>query len=93
MKISFSDKFVETGSFVELCNVAQNYGFSGVEISDVEKEKSNHADSIFRSSVTTDAKRKLVNRHIAIPVLNCPEKINEKTDVNPLAFSRYRRWM
>ena len=82
MKFSFSDKFVETGSFVELCNVAQNYGFSGVEISDVEKEKSNHADSIFRSSVTTDAKRKLVNRHIAIPVLNCPEKINEKTDVN-----------
>ncbi len=81
MKFSFPDKFVETGSFVELCNVAQNYGFNGIEISNVEKEKSTHADSIFRSSVTADAKRKLVNRHISIPVLECPEKINAYTDV------------
>ena len=80
MKFSFSDKFVKTASFIELCNVAQNYGFDGVEISDVEKEVSEHADSIFRPSFTGDAKRKLVNRHITIPVILCPERVGENTD-------------
>ena len=75
MKVSFSDKFVETSSFTELCNVVKNYGFDGVEISDVDCEKIKHSDSIFRSSITVDAKRKLVNRHIAIPAISCPEKI------------------
>lgn len=80
MKFSFSDKFVNSASFLELCNFVQNYGFDGVEISDAEAEKASHTDSIFRSSVTADAKRKLVNRHIAIPVLSVPEKINAETD-------------
>ncbi len=80
MKLAFSDKFVNAPSFIGLCTTAQNYGFDGVEIFDVEREKSLHADSIFRSSVTVDAKRKLVNRHLSIPVINCPEKINEGTD-------------
>ena len=80
MKFSFSDKFVKTESFIELCNTAQNYGFDGIEISDAEKEFINHADSIFRPSVTADAKRKLINRGISIPVLSCPEKFSTKTD-------------
>ena len=80
MKLAFSDKFVSSASFVELCNVAQDYGYSGIEIADAKLEKKNHADSIFHSSVTADAKRKLVNRHITIPVLNFPEKITENTD-------------
>ncbi|MBQ7236024.1 MAG: AMP-binding protein [Clostridia bacterium] len=84
MKFSFSDKFVKSGSFIELCNIAQDYGFDGIEISDVIAEKKAHADSIFRSAVTGDAKRKLVNRHIAIPVLACPEKVGEKTDVSKI---------
>ncbi len=77
MKFSFSDKYFNSTSFVDLCNIAQNYGFDGIEISDATKEKEIHADSIFRSSITADAKRKLVNRHISIPVVCCPEKITD----------------
>ena len=80
MKISFSDKFVKAESFISLCNYVQSYGFNGIEISDVEAEITSHVDSIFRPSVTADAKRKLVNRHIAIPVITCTEEIDEKTD-------------
>ena len=61
MKFSFSDKLVSSASFIELCNTVQYYGFDGVEISNVEQEIKDHADSIFRVSVTADAKRKLVN--------------------------------
>ncbi len=80
MKIAFSDKYVKTKSFIELCNVAQNYGFDGIEIYDAFSEKTAHSDSIFNSSVTADAKRKLVNRKITIATINFPEKITEKTD-------------
>ena len=85
MKLSFSDRFVNASSFVDLCNFAQNYGYDGVEIFDVAKEKSNHHDSIFRSSVTADAKRKLVNRHIEISVINFPEEVDENTDSAKIA--------
>ncbi len=80
MKFSFPDKFVNTSNFIELCNVVQNYSFDGIEVSDVVKEKAQHADSIFRSSVTADAKRKLVNRHIAISAITYPESITADTD-------------
>lgn len=80
MKLAFSDKFVGAASFVELCNVVKSYGFNGLEISDAAREREMHSDSIFRSSVTADAKRKLVNRHIEIPVIDYPNKINENTD-------------
>ncbi len=80
MKFSFADKLVNSGSFLQLCNTAQYYGFDGIEISDVFSEKQKHSDSIFRSSVTGDAKRKLVNRHIAIPVITFPELISKDTD-------------
>lgn len=85
MKFSFPDKFVSTPSFIELCNTVRNYGFDGVEISDFEKEKTEHKDSIFRPSVTADAKRKLINRHISIPVLSCDEEINKDTDTEKIA--------
>ena len=82
MKFSFSDNLVKSSSFIELCNFVQSYGFDGVEISDVKKEISQHVDSIFRSSITVDAKRKLVNRHISIPVIAYPSIIDENTDAN-----------
>ena len=84
MKFSFSDKIIKTASFLELCNIVKDYGFDGVEISSAEEEKKAHRDSIFRSSLTTDAKRKLVNRHISIPVICCQEKIGEKMNVSSL---------
>ena len=76
MKIAFPDKFVNTNSFLDLCNITQDYGYDGVEITDVEFEERNHSDSIFRSSITNDAKRKLYNRHINISAIRCPEKIS-----------------
>ncbi len=80
MKFSFPDKFVESTSFMDLCNIVQRYGFDGVEISCVEQEKTQHTDSVFRSSFTVDSKRKLVNRHISIPVISCPMKITDNAD-------------
>ncbi len=87
MKISFSDKFIKTSSFIELCNCVQSYGFNGIEISDVEAEIAAHADSIFRQSETADAKRKLVNRHITIPVIACSEEITKNADGNKIVKS------
>ena len=84
MKFSFSDNLVTSRSFLDLCNIAQDYGYDGIEIFDAKIEKQNHADSIFRSSVTADAKRKLVNRHIEIPVISYPQKINENTDAQSI---------
>ncbi len=80
MKLAFSDKFINTSSFIELCNAAQDYGFDGFEINDAEAEKAQHADSIFRSALTPDAKRKLINRHISIPVIAYPKNVNDDTD-------------
>jgi hypothetical protein len=80
MKLSFPDKFVKSQSFIDLCNTVKDYGYNGVEICDVVHSISNHTDSIFRSSVTVDAKRKLVNRHIEIPAISYPKKINGNTD-------------
>ncbi len=77
MKISFPDNFVKANSFIGLCNLVEEYGFDGVEITNVFEEKVNHVDSIFNSLNTADSKRKLVNRHIAIPVISFPEIIKE----------------
>ena len=71
---------VKSNSFIDLCNAVKSYDFDGVEISDVEVEKETHLDSIFRASVTADAKRKLVNRHISIPAICYPKQVNDKTD-------------
>lgn len=32
MKLSFPDKFVKSQSFIDLCNIAKNYGYNGVEV-------------------------------------------------------------
>ena len=84
MKICFLDKYVKSSSFIELCNIAVEYGFDGVEICDIDAEKAKHTDSIFRSSVCADAKRKLVNRHISIPVISYPGTIDEDFDCENL---------
>ena len=80
MKLVFSTKHVCAQSFLSLCNKVKEYGFDGFEIYDAKKEKAQHKDSIFHSSNTAGAKRKLVNRHIGISAIAFPEKINENTD-------------
>ena len=80
MKISFPDSFVKSTSFIDLCNIVKDYGFDGIEICDINKEKSAHLDSLFRSSYTVDAKRKLVNRHISVSAISYPTPISSGFD-------------
>lgn len=84
MKLSFVNNLVQSKSFLDLCNVAKSYAFDGIEICDVKKEKSEHSDSIFRSAITADAKRKLVNRHIVIPAITYPDIITKNTDTSAI---------
>jgi len=80
MKFSFSTRNVAAESFLELCDKTAEYGFAGFEIFDPAQEKQNHADSIFHSYITPGAKRKLVNRHIAIAALTYPLPLTADTD-------------
>ena len=82
MKLSFPDKFINSQRFIDLCNTVKDYGYNGVEICDAVNSLNSHNDSIFRPSVTVDAKRKLVNRHIEIPAISYPTQITEGTDYN-----------
>ncbi len=84
MKYVFSTKNVQCASFIELCNVAKDYGFAGFEVFDAFSEKKNHADSIFSSSARAGAKRKLINRRIAVSAITYPKPIDKDTDVNEL---------
>ncbi len=72
MKIVFSTKFVNRPSFLDLCRYAYDYGFKGFEIYDAINERAQHHDSILRRDRVADAKRKLVNRGLAIPALSFP---------------------
>ncbi len=80
MKFSFSTRFLKADSFLELCNITSEYGFSGFEVYDVESVKRDMQDSIFHSNMLSAAKRKLVNRHIGISAINFPKAVNCDTD-------------
>ena len=75
MKIVFSTKNVSRASFLDTCRFAYDYGFEGFEIYDAISERSAHYDSILRSDRTSDAKRKLVNRGLAVSALRMPAPI------------------
>ena len=85
MNFVFSTYNVSTPSFIDLCNIAKQYGFSGFEIYDALGEKQSHTDSILRSSMRAESKRKLVNRHISISALAYPTAIDKDTDSELLA--------
>jgi len=78
MKIVFSTKNVIRASFLDTCRYAFDYGFHGFEIYDAIKERSSHHDSILRRDRIADAKRKLVNRNLAISALRMPESIDNE---------------
>ena len=75
MKIVFSTKNVTRPSFLDTCRYAYDYGFAGFEIYDALKERVQHYDSILRRENTSDAKRKLFNRSLAIPALRMPDPV------------------
>ena len=72
MKLTFSTRHVAAQSFLELCNIANDYGFSGLEIYDAQAESLQHADSILKAMSAAGAKRKLRNRNMAVPALTYP---------------------
>ena len=80
MKFVFSTSNVNGESFIDICNIAKNYGYSGFEIADVDEFKSKYKDSVFSSKTLTDAKRKLVNRKISISALTYPIPVDKNAD-------------
>lgn len=84
MKYVFSTKNVQSSSFIEFCNIAQDYHYAGFEVFDVANEKKEHGDSIFKSSQSAGARRKLVNRHIQVSAVTFPTPVCETTDENEL---------
>ena len=83
MKIVFSTKNVSRASFLDTCRYAFDYGFEGFEIYDAIKERSTHHDSILRRDRISDAKRKLVNRNLAVSALRMPDAVDsEKTEAD-----------
>ena len=75
MKIVFSTKNVSRASFLDTCRFAYDYGFEGFEIYDAVSERSAHYDSILRRDRASDAKRKLVNRNLAVSALRMPASV------------------
>ncbi len=88
MKIVFSTKNVTRASFLDTCRYAYDYGFSGFEIYDAVKERTQHHDSILRRDRLADAKRKLVNRNIAVSALRMPFGI-ENSETTADTISKY----
>ncbi len=78
MKLTFSTKNVNRPTFLDLCQYAYDYGFSGVEIYDAIKERKQHYDSILRSDRVADAKRKLLNRSLSVSALVYPYSIDSE---------------
>ena len=79
MKIAFSTKNVNRPSFFDICRYAFDYGFDGFEIYDAIKERGSHNDSILRRDRMASAKRKLVNRSLAVWALRMPEGIDSES--------------
>ncbi len=88
MKIVFSTKNVNRASFLDICRYAYDYGFAGFEIYDAIKERAQHHDSILRRDRFADAKRKLVNRNIAVSALRMPMSV-EGPEATPDVIEKY----
>ncbi len=88
MKIVFSTKNVARATFLDTCRYAFDYGFSGFEIYDAIKERTAHHDSILRQDRIADAKRKLVNRNLAVCALRMPESLDSE-NTTPELVAKY----
>ena len=84
MRIVFSTKNVSRATFLDTCRYAFEYGFEGFEIYDAIKERNSHHDSILRRDRVADAKRKLVNRSLAVSALRMPESIDNESTTSEL---------
>ncbi len=84
MKFAFSTRDVSVKSYLELCDKTSRYGFHGFELFDPRGERRAHEDSILHSAVNAAARRKLINRHIAVAYLTYGEKVDASTDPDKL---------
>ena len=85
MKLGFSTKNINLGSFTETCNMARDYGFAGFEIFDAKAEKKRHSDSVLRDG-SADAKRKLRNRDLAVSAVVYPFPVEDEEAVSVLVY-------
>ncbi len=88
MKTVFSTRNADRASFLEVCALAYDYGFSGFEIYDAEGERRSHRDSILRNEQVFDGKRKLHNRGISVSALVYPGAV-DKDENAASALVRY----
>ena len=58
MKLAFSTENISCPSFLELCDTAAEYGFSGIEIFDAGAEIAAHRDSLLDPASTADLRRR-----------------------------------
>ncbi|MBQ3865677.1 MAG: AMP-binding protein, partial [Clostridia bacterium] len=72
MKLVFSTQNVDRGSFLDLCRFTFDYGYAGFEIYDALSERRRHGDSVLRTEIASDAKRKLHNRGLQVAALTVP---------------------
>ena len=70
MKLAFSTRHVIPTSFVDLCNTANEYGYAGIELTERDMDGRKYPDGPFGND-RVGAKRKLVNRHLAISAICC----------------------
>ncbi|MBE6798413.1 MAG: AMP-dependent synthetase [Ruminococcaceae bacterium] len=88
MKLAFSTKSLKAACFTDICNTASDYGFSGFEIYDIDSADVCGGDGPFGVVSAAGAKRKLVNRHIAVSALRFPFAIGE-SEATAEAVLRY----
>ncbi len=88
MKIAFSTKNHNEKSFLNLCKFAKAYELDGFEIFDAKREQKEHTDSIFRSNVTADSKRKLFNRDLSLCAISFPKSV-DSDDVTANDIAEY----
>jgi fatty-acyl-CoA synthase len=88
MKIVFSTKNVSRASFLDTCRFAYDYGFEGFEIYDALRERGAHHDSILRRDRAADARRKLINRNLAVSALRMPDPL-DSDKVSAEAVKKY----
>ncbi len=61
-----------------MCRFACDYGYAGIEISDIASERREHTDSIFRPAKTQDARRMLVNASTEISAITFPFPVDSE---------------
>lgn len=82
MKLSFSTKGWYGQSFSEYLDMAKEYGFSGIEIYDVEDKALSEDDGPFRAGSAAPVLRDMMDRGLRLTCLNSLTSITDKTAAN-----------